>query len=203
MNLRLPTVLAAVLSLCAAARAAPADDLKTGLAQCAALSDARARLACYDRLAAGPPAETPAAAVAAAPSAPVPAAPEKDQSGTSLFGLDVGHWFGGGGGAKPDTQTTPAQFGGDEVPAPPQASAAPEAKRLDSITAAVVDYYYNPNGNFTVVLDNGQIWQQLNGDTDRARFKGKDQVTVSRGFWDSYNLVIAGVTGLYKVHRVK
>ncbi len=52
------------------------------------------------------------------------------------------------------------------------------------------DYSFNPYDKFLVVLDNGQIWQQLESDSGiKAPFhKGeKNTVTISRGFIGSYN----------------
>ncbi len=80
---------------------------------------------------------------------------------------------------------------------------APEA--LESITATVTDYSFNPYDKFVVFLDNGQIWKQLESDTGvKARFAkgGKNTVVISRGLIGSYNMNINdGPT--YKVKRVK
>ncbi len=76
---------------------------------------------------------------------------------------------------------------------------------LDSITATVQDYSFNPYGKFIVVLDNGQIWQQLESDSDIAHFmkSQKNTVTISRGFIGSYNLVVNDSSVLFKVRRLK
>jgi hypothetical protein len=76
---------------------------------------------------------------------------------------------------------------------------------LDSINAKVTDYAYNPYGRAVVFLDNGQIWQQIQGDTDRVHFRKEETntVVISRGVLGSYNMVINDSGGAIKVHRVK
>ncbi|MBU6472637.1 MAG: hypothetical protein KGQ94_08260 [Alphaproteobacteria bacterium] len=189
------------------------------LAGCAGLSDGAARLACYDRLApqvnaaltAGAPAVQSAPAVAAAPpSAPqAPAAPAvaatqppapKDQS--SWFGFDMGDLFG----SSPKAQTTPAQFGADQLPQKPQQQASAQPREIDSITAGLTEYAKTPFGKFIVFLDNGQIWRQLQGDGTVAYFPHKLKgvsVEISRGLLGSYNMHLVGSARTYKVERVK
>ena len=88
---------------------------------------------------------------------------------------------------------------------PGRANHAAAIRQREHSAAAVTDFAYNPYGRFIVFLDNGQIWQQLEGDTDRARFSKskKDMVTISRGFLGSYNLVIGDHSGMFKVKRIK
>ena len=86
------------------------------------------------------------------------------------------------------------------------ASADSAALAVDSITAGVSEFAYNPFGRFIVFLDNGQVWKQIEGDVDRAVFPklGKDnKVTISRGFIGSYNLTINDSAKVFKVTRVK
>lgn len=57
---------------------------------------------------------------------------------------------------------------------------------------------------FTLLLDNGQVWQQINGDDDFAILKEPAQeyeVTIKHGFFGSYNLTFTGVAGLFRVRR--
>jgi len=198
--------LAVLLLASLPAYAGAADDVVVAIGKCAALNDNTARLVCYDKIAgrtttievapqaqvqATPPAQTAAAAPAA----------QKDEE--SWFG--IADWFGSDK-ASPSAQATPKQFGSESLPPPPVAPGAPPpVEPLDHITAAVSDFAYNPFGRFVVFLDNGQIWQQLQGDTDQAHFSKstKDQITISRGLLGSYNLEIVGHNGLYKVKRIK
>ena len=195
------------------AHAGANDDAMTAIAKCAALNDNTVRLVCYDKIAgrpttveiapqaqpqvvqqpqAAPPAQT-------ATAAPPPSKEEEE----SWFG--IADWFGSDK-ASPALQATPQQFGSENLPPPPAAPGAPPpVEPLDSISATVSDFAYNPYGRFVVFLDNGQIWQQLQGDTSEAHFSKnqKDQVTISRGFIGSYNLAIGDHAGIFKVKRIK
>jgi len=158
------------------------DELLGELAKCTAIAQPAPRLACYDALA-------PKLHAATANT------PEdlSKQDRTSLFGLDLSNLFGA---------RTPQQFGAERLPQQPNAAAsAPEA--VDSITAGVTEYSFNPLGRFVVFLDNGQIWRQLDADTGRAIFASGNMVTISRGAFGSYNLRLVGQNALFKVRRVK
>lgn len=160
----------------------------------------------------------PAAAAQAAPAAPPPsttqtvavrppaaqAAKEQTQKDKSAW-YDVGGWFGGTTPKPPSEQTTAADFGSENLPAPPPAPGEAAPVPLDEITVGVADVAFNFYGRFIVTLDNGQIWKQLQSDTGRAHFHrhGKNVVTISRGILGSYNLVIKGRTPAYKVKRLK
>jgi hypothetical protein len=168
------------------ALAAPDDDSGGAIAACAALKDRDARLACFDALsgalkpAATPP---PVPAIVPPPAAPafVALPPPKPAPATA--------------------QTTPEVFGSESLPAEASPDAAPP---LDSISAAVAKVSFGPTGRFTVVLDNGQVWQQLTGDTDKARFPSDTvMVTISRGLIGSYNLSIGDSAKTFKVRRIK
>ncbi|MGC9954303.1 MAG: hypothetical protein ABSD21_08495 [Rhizomicrobium sp.] len=197
-------VLAVFLLASFSAHAGAADDVVAAIAKCAALNDNTARLVCYDKIAGRSTTVEAAPQPQAAPPTQTAAAAPGKENEESWFGLDIGNWFGGG--TSPARQTTPQQFGSENVPPPPAAPGAPPPPEpLDHITATVSDFAYNPFGRFIVFLDNGQIWQQLQGDTDQAHFSKhqKDQVTISRGLIGSYNLEIVGHNSLYKVKRIK
>jgi len=195
-----PSVIAfalAAAALATPALAAPAtQDLLEAIGHCAGISDDHARLACYDSLA--PHVKE---AIAAPPATLPENRPPTPEEQRSWFGFDIGNPFG----THPEQQTTPAQFGSDRLPetqAPPGTEVAP----LDSITAGVTDVAYTPFGKFIVFLDNGQVWRQIEGDTDHAIFRkpAKDnKVTISRGFIGSYNLTLNGGARVYKVTRLK
>src|SRR5215469_3815309 len=80
------------------------------------------------------------------------------------------------------------ELGREQLPKPES------AEQDDSLTAAVSDVSQTPTGRLVLVLDNGQVWQQLDGDVARSTPRGKVQgmqVTISRGSFGSYNLQIA------------
>ncbi len=73
------------------------------------------------------------------------------------------------------------------------------------ITAKVAKVSYNFFHIFTVTLDNGQVWRQMDSDSSIAQFKTDkpEVVTISRGFLDSFHLTIQGRWGTYAVTRIK
>lgn len=179
------------------------DALLRAMAHCGTLNDTAKRLDCYDALAPRVQAALsapPAAASAPAPQVATKAPPTKEEQ-ESWFGL--GDLFS----SSPDRQTTPKEFGADKLPAPKQTASTPAAPQpIDSITAKVTDYAFNGLGKFVVFLDNGQVWKQLQGDSDNAHFRRKassNTVTISRGFLGSYNLKVNDDVGIYKVTRIK
>jgi len=196
MNLRLVCGVAVALVCVTNVFAASRDDVLEALGKCAAIADDKARLACYDALAphvkqalATPPQELPAGR-----------APSKDEE-ESWFGFDLSGLFG----SSPAQQTTPQQFGSENLPET-QAKADVAAHEVESITAGVTDYAYTPFGKFIVFLDNGQIWRQAEGDADHANFHKiakENRVTISRGAIGSYNLKINDSDKIFKVDRAK
>jgi hypothetical protein len=69
----------------------------------------------------------------------------------------------------------------------------------------MASYRFDSNGFFTVVLDNGEAWRQLDGDTTMAhwfRKPGSYVVTVTAGVLGSSNLRVQGEGRSYKVRRV-
>lgn len=171
------SVVTAGLVLCPGASA---DDLAAALGRCAAIPISGPRLACYDGLAAPykPATSTPA------PVAPAPAAASVAVPAPVPQAL----------------QSKPEQFGSEALAVAPETASA----ALDSITATVRTVRYNPLGRFTVTLDNGQVWQQSPGDSDKARFpKDGAVVTITRGALGSYNLTIGGAARLFKVNRIQ
>ena len=176
-----------------AAQAGPREDALHALDQCAATADEHARVTCYDQIA------PQLKAALGAPAAPHPPT-EAEQK--SWFGFDIGNIFG----TSPAQQTTPQQFGSEALPPPPApANEPPPPGPIDSITAKVTNYAIDPFGKFVIFLDDDQVWQQLQGDSEHASFHkgGGDTVTISRGFIGSYNLQINDSNKVFKVNRIK
>jgi hypothetical protein len=167
------------------------DDVLEAMGRCTTIPDEKARLACYD--AAAPRLKS----ALATPPPTIDHEPTKQEQ-QSWFGFNIGDLFGGGS-SQPGA---PEQFGKERTP---QAQVAREREEIDSIAAGVTEVTYNAFGQFVVFLDNGQIWKQLQGDADRARFPtSKDtRVTISRGALGSYNLTINDSAKLYKVTRIR
>jgi hypothetical protein len=188
--------LAVVLSaLLPASGQAPSQQQQDAMAKCAAITDDHARLACYD-----------AASHQKSPAAVPPAALPGNREPTveeqkSWFGFDLSGLFGGGS----TVQSTPQQFGNEELPQTQQKVATAETE-IGSISASVTKVTLSPFGRFTVFLDNGQVWRQIEGDVDRAMFRNpanENKVTIERGFIGSYNMTLNGSEKIYKVKRLQ
>src|SRR5579864_1526804 len=202
MNLRLLTLTSVVLATAFSASAAPPpagiapQDVLEEIGRCAAITDNAQRLTCYDALA--PRVKD---ALAAPPETlPGNRTPSVEEQ-RSWFGFDLSGLFG----ASPSQQTTPQQFGSDRL-ASTHAKEQTAAAEVDSITAGVTDVAYTAFGKFIVFLDNGQVWRQIEGDSDHATFKKPakaNKVTIGRGFIGSYNLTINDSEKVFKVTRVK
>lgn len=129
--------------------------------RCRTIADPAARLACFDRASAAPPASAPAAVAPAAQ----PVEPKVEDFG------------------KPP-------------PPPPQVS---------KVTAGLREFARTARGSAIFVLDNGQTWRQVEGDTTVVREPAGNgtQVTIERGIFDSYNLSLSGWNGMVKVRRLQ
>jgi hypothetical protein len=196
MKLRLLGGVALALACATSALASPRDDVLESLGKCAAVAEDKARLACYDALAP----HVKQALVTPPESLPPGQAPTMEQQ-QSWFGFDLSGLFG----ASPSQQTTPQQFGSDQLPET-HAKVEAGAHEVESITAGVTEFAYTPFGKFILFLDNGQVWRQQEGDSDHATFHriAKDnKVTIDRGLLGSYNLMINGSEKVFKVDRVK
>jgi len=69
----------------------------------------------------------------------------------------------------------------------------------------MTSYKFDSNGFFTVVLDNGEVWRQIDGDTTMAHWFKKPVfyvATITAGALGSSNLRVQGEGRSYKVRRV-
>ncbi|HVU21508.1 MAG TPA: hypothetical protein VHE09_12320 [Rhizomicrobium sp.] len=184
-----------LLGLSIPAQAGVRDDVLRAMDQCSTVADKDQRLACFDQLS-----TQVKQAIAEGPRNGPPTVEEQK----SWFGFDFGNLFGDN--KSPNQQTTPQQFGSENLPAPPRKEGEPEPQGpIDSITANVADYAVNPFGKFVVFLDSGQVWKQIGGESDIAGFKksGGNTVLISRGLLGSYNMQINGSNKVFKVKRIK
>ena len=166
------------LFIAAPAHADPARDALAEVAKCVDIADSAERLKCFDR----------AAALAKTALAP----PSRPTGETRSF-LD---WFGFS--KPPAPPKTAEEFG---KPAPP-----PDADGITSVTSSVLEFARTSRGLSVFILENGQIWRQLEGDTSVVRDPAPGapmKVTIENGFLGSYNLTIEGRHGLIKVTRLK
>ena len=105
-------------------------------------------------------------------------------------------------------QPVPGVAGGAYVPPEREFGlAAPEpAQDVEKITSRLKSYTFDKHGIFTVTLENGETWQQLDGDTTVAHWTkavAASAVEIERGWLGSYNMQITNTAGLFKVRRLK
>jgi hypothetical protein len=197
MSIRLSVAALAAGVLCAGpAFATGSSSLLRALDQCAGVSSDAARLACYDGLA-----PRIQAKVSGRPVSQHTKVLAKKRQQESWFGFDLGGIFGN----SPSDQTKPSQFGEDNLPVHVVKRNA-KTQAIDSISARLKDYAYNPFGKFIITLSNGQIWKQLDADDAHAIFHkdpSANRVKITRGFLGSYNLYINGGYRVFKVRRLR
>ncbi|MEI9930524.1 MAG: hypothetical protein WDM89_08240 [Rhizomicrobium sp.] len=195
-NLRIGAAAAVLLfAFFIPAQAGVRDEVLKAMDQCAGVADKEQRLACFDQLA--PQVKAALEEIPRAENRPPTVEEQK-----SWFGFDFGSLFGN---ASPNQQTTPQQFGAENLPPPPPKEGEPPPPGpIDSITANVSDYAMNPFGKFVVFLEGGEVWKQLEGDAGHATFRASgNTVLISRGALGSYNMQINGSNKAFKVKRVK
>jgi len=161
-------------------------DVLKEVAKCAEIASAADRLKCFD--AAVPQAQ----AALAQPEAPVQTAQTTQSEGESEGGLMS--WFGF---EKPVTKTEDFGKPQPKVEGP---------KGITQINAVVAEFARTPTGKVLLILDNGQIWRQTDGDVAVMQDPGKGEqikVAIEKGFFGSYDLTVEGRNGIIKVRRVK
>jgi len=166
---------------------------------CANIADATQRLACFDA-AVTAAREARKAAIVAADATP-PDAERRETGGFSVFGVQL---FG----SETVVAANPSEFGRERLEREEAEVAKQEAPApLDEVLfAKPVDITYDALGRFMVVLDNGQIWRQIEGDSTTSRFKrnaAENEIRIERGSLGSYNLFINDLNRSVKVRRIK
>jgi hypothetical protein len=159
------------------ARADATRDALAEIAKCADIADSSERLQCFD--AAVPRAKSTLAAPAQQPA-------EK---------RGLLEWFG-------FTRSQPVAKTEDFGKPVPEARLG----EITEITATVVEFAKTLRGKSVFILDNGQVWRQLDGDGTEVRDPAPGanmKVTIETGAVGSYNLTIEGRNGLIKVSRLK
>jgi len=69
----------------------------------------------------------------------------------------------------------------------------------------MASYSVGPGQLFTVTLENGQVWRQIEGDTAQAHWTKpapRYLVTITGGAFGSHNLKVKDMPGMFKVTRV-
>jgi len=173
-------VRAALLGACAIGTGL-ADDLKNGLARCAAIASRDDRLVCYDALSGTrSPTRAPAPSMASPDAPPLPAPAPMAQGAAPPMPA----------AAAPETER-PEDFGLTPV------QRGLVQKHILSITARVSAFSYSKLGRVQVVLDNGQTWEL---DEPDPLLAPGDFVTIRRAALGSF-LLITPTKRSHRVHR--
>jgi hypothetical protein len=96
-----------------------------------------------------------------------------------------------------------------QTPEPPPRAAlredSPDTPVRGKLVVGVASFSLSPSGRFTIVLDNGQVWRQVDSDDGIAQFRkqGRNMVAISKGFLWSYDLKLNASSAVFKVTRVK
>jgi hypothetical protein len=105
--------------------------------------------------------------------------------------------------------------GAGAVPAPlrEEAPAPRDTGLMDSLlgtrdiasSSRMASYAFDRNGLFTVTLENGQTWRQIDGDSHSAHWSKAPRnyaVTIINAAFKSFSLSVKGSPASYKVRRV-
>jgi hypothetical protein len=168
-----------------------AADPLAGLLACRELTEAAARLACFDHETAAL-ASAPAAPVAAAPVATAPAAAPPITTPAS---------------PSPATTTAPPltaeqKFGLSSSSIAAKESAGAQAPKEAKLQARIIALALAGDGRTLFTLDNSQVWRQLEADGTDVMARLGDPVTISRGLLGSYWLALKTGRGC-KVSRLR
>jgi len=74
-----------------------------------------------------------------------------------------------------------------------------------TIVSRMVEYRFDSQGIFTVTLENGQIWRQIDGDSHAAVWKKPAAaylVTIRHGMSGSFIMTVHNEARVYRVHRL-
>jgi hypothetical protein len=81
-----------------------------------------------------------------------------------------------------------------------------EKDRTSRLESKVVEFRFNQLGDITAVLENGQVWRQLSGDSTVIRVPNSDKVftvTIKRGPLGNYMMKINELKRSIRVRRIK
>ena len=184
-------VWAGVMAVCCVgvAGASPARDAMTAVAKCAEISGTDERLQCFDAAAAS------VRTVLADADRQAEAARKQEEEGGGVLA-----WFG-------FTQDGPPVTKAEDFGIAPAKNTRPDApKEITEISASVQEFAKTPLGKSIFILDNGQIWRQLDGDQTEVQHRsssGPMNVRIEKAFMGSYSLFIEGTKKMVKVRRLK
>jgi hypothetical protein len=185
-----------MLCLVCAAPCWAADPL-AGLLACRELTDAAARLACFDRETAAL-ARAPSVPIAAAPSTATPASPAAPIAAAVPTTAPTSP----GASAAPMTPEQKFGLSSGAISAKEEAAAGTQAPKESKLQAHINGLALVGDGRTLFTLDNAQVWRQLEADGTDVMAKLGDAVTISRGILGSYWLQLKTGRGC-KVTRLR
>ena len=170
----------AILAFALPGATAYADELRDKLSTCNDLTDADARLACYD---AAVDRSRQSAASGPAPAAPQPAAPaQAEPAKTGAGTLSQEDLFGKSG----DEMERTVQEATGSAP-------------IDSLGATISKLQRYSYDKVLITLDNGQVWKQIDGSSLRLRVG--DAIEIERASLGSFMLKKQGSKRTMRVSR--
>lgn len=212
-----------LLLLCGTAEARPRDEVMINVYRCAGHASTREWLDCYygaaqpQRAALGL-SPAPAAQVALVANSPAPGVPQDPAIRDAV--IVAASRCGSVATDRPwldcyYSAANPARslLGLAPIAVPALATALPPArtslgemfdKQPVKGSGRMASYTFDSHGFFTVVLDNGEVWRQIDGDTTMAHWFKKPGfyvATVTAGALGSSNLRVQGEGRSYKVRR--
>lgn len=185
--MRLTSIVVGIAVLSGTAWADSDRDVLKEVAKCADIAAAADRLKCFD--AAAPHAQAALAQPESSAQTQTAETTQSDEDSGGILG-----WFGF---ERPVTKT-------EDFGKPPEKVEGP--KGINGISAVVAEFARTPRGKVLFVLENGQIWRQIDGDSAEVRDPSTDEqlkVEIEKGVFGSYDLTIVGRNGIVKVRRVK
>lgn len=210
-----------LLGLCAAAQARPRDEVMINVYRCAGQASTRVWLECYygaaqpQRAALGlPPVPPTQLALVTMPPAPgVPQdLPTRDaviESATHCGSLAAERpwldcYYAAANPARTLLGLAPAAVATGLPPARIGHGGVLDVPPIKT-NVRMASYKFDSHGFFTIILDNGEVWRQIDGDTTMAHWFKKPGfyiATVTTGALGSSNLSVQGEKRSYKVRRV-
>ena len=80
----------------------------------------------------------------------------------------------------------------------------PPPREVAQLVAHVRELSRTLRGQAIFILDNGQVWRQIDADDSAVRDSvAGAKATIQRGMLDSFNMLIEGRNGLIKVRRIE
>ncbi|MFQ5564383.1 MAG: hypothetical protein ACE5FO_12535 [Parvularculaceae bacterium] len=96
------------------------------------------------------------------------------------------------------------RFGFEDLPTEKKKELRPETPK--ALEATVVDIARNRRGKYVVILDNGQVWRQLNADTNKLRVPTDSagmKVEIKRKWLGAHDLRLENSKRTIRVERIK